>query len=123
MELWQVRYVSKIYLIYIYIFSIYLIHILNIFDIYFIYIFDIYRVAECQIIYTEKTLRLLPPLELHNFSTFSHLFTRVYPRDPLHSATLDIYLIHFISAFKCWFDKCACGAQNHIIHGTSAKVR
>ena len=46
--------------------------------------------AECQIIYTEKkTLnRILPPLKLPNFSRFSHFFTRIYPRDPWHSATM-----------------------------------
>ena len=47
------------------------------------------RVAECQIVYMEKTLnRLLPPLKLPNFSRFSHFFTRIYPRDPWHSGTL-----------------------------------
>ena len=51
--------------------------------------FRVVRVAECQIIYTEKTLnRLLPPLKLPIFSRFSHFFTRIYPRDPWHSATL-----------------------------------
>ena len=36
------------------------------------------RIAECQIIYTEKTLKNkpLPPLKLPNFSTFSHFLHR-----------------------------------------------
>ena len=73
------------------------------------------RVAECQTIYTEKTLKYaLTPIKIQ-LSRFSHFFTRIYPRNPWHSATLRVIIIVLVNDSRqlslnpgnwCFFSQC-----------------